>query len=144
MQRQGFKVLLRGFTEQKLTGQEIYWAAYQPDLIDGKTVRQCNDVTYRAKVETAYSHVTVAGRSTLHSFVHGHDENWREEMSGDVTSMGQVFAKYQAAVIDLQAFVADDGNMSVFDAQGLSKALDFYVCWANVLVIFGDLIADDE
>ena len=77
-----------GFTEQELTGTEVYWAGFQTDLIDKQKAGNCNTAGYATKVRNAYGTVTVAGGKSLHSFVHGHDENWREELSGDVTSLG--------------------------------------------------------
>ena len=133
-----------GFTEEKLTGTEVYWAGFQPDLVDRQKASECNSEGYATKVRKAYGDVTVAGRKSLHGFVQGHDENWRGELSRDVTSLGQIFAREKQAVIDLQAFVADDGNMSVFDAQGLSKNADFYTCWSKALATFGQLIIEDE
>ncbi|HVI50491.1 MAG TPA: hypothetical protein VM661_04705 [Candidatus Sulfotelmatobacter sp.] len=132
-----------GFTEQKLTGTEVYWAGYQHDLVETQTVKSCTAASYQAKVESAYKNTSLNGLN-LHSFVHGKSEHWREELSGDVTSMGQTFAHREAAVIDLQAFVADDGNMAVFDPQGLSKDKKFYTCWSSALVIFGQLIYADK
>ncbi|WP_369939222.1 hypothetical protein [Xanthomonas medicagonis] len=131
-----------GFTEGKLSGTEVYWAGYQNALVDSQTAAKCTAPDYRSKVESAYRAVSLNGL-VLHDLVHGKSARWRETLSDDVASMGRVFEAKQQAVIDLQAFVADDGKMSVFDPQGLSGNTRFHTCWSQALIILGDLIARD-
>ncbi|MCW4114254.1 hypothetical protein NPA31_004660 [Aurantimonas sp. MSK8Z-1] len=133
-----------GFTEEQLSGREVHWASYQGTLIERKKAAACKASSYAATVKKAYQSVSVAGDHTLQTLVSGKSEDWREELSGDVTSMGQFFAQHGSAVIDLQAFIADNGAMKVFDPQGLSSQADFVACWSSALQVFGALIAEQQ
>ncbi len=120
--------------EQRLGGTEVYWAAWQQDLVTQPRLSSCPGLTrsYIERVQRAYaSTAVIEGTTSLAAFLRDKDEDFREELSGEPKSLSQIFAEQQQAVIDLQAFVDDQGGMAVFDPAGLNNQTKFVTTTAR-------------